>query len=144
MNLPAPIPGLVVSYSYLWRNEALRGVEEGRKDRPCVVILTVDGSDGEWVVTVAPITHSPPTRADEAIVLPLRTKARLGLDDQPAWIMAKDLNQFTWPGVDLRPVHRGANRCDYGVIPTRLLFQVKDRVLAMIRAGRVGITRRSE
>lgn len=144
MKLPVPAPGLVIHYSYLWRDEALRGSEEGRKDRPCVVILAVVRSNGERVVTVAPITHSPPAHADEAVVLPLKTKARLGLDDQPSWIMAKDLNQFTWPGVDLRPVRRGADRCDHGILPTRLLLQVRDRVLAMIRAGRVGMTRRDE
>lgn len=144
MNVPAPTPGLVVSYSYLWRDEALRGAEEGRKDRPCVVILTVDSSEGACVVTVAPITHSPPAQANEATVLPLKTKARLGLDDQPSWIMANDLNQFTWPGVDMRPVRRGADRCDYGILPTNLLLEVKDRVVAVIEAGKFRITRRSE
>lgn len=144
MNLPAPTPGLVVSYSYLWRDEALRGVEDGRKDRPCVVILTVNGIEGACVVTVAPITHSPPAQANEATVLPLKTKARLGLDDQPSWIVAKDLNQFTWPGVDLRPVRRDADRYDYGILPTHLLLQVKDRVVAMIETGKLRITRRSQ
>lgn len=34
MTLPRPIPGLVISYAYLWMQEALGGAEEGRKDRP--------------------------------------------------------------------------------------------------------------
>ena len=31
------------------------------------------------------------------------TKRRLGLDDQRSGIIAGDLNQIVWPGVDLRP-----------------------------------------
>jgi hypothetical protein len=30
--------GLVIRHAYLWWNEARQGREEGRKDRPCVII----------------------------------------------------------------------------------------------------------
>ncbi len=61
MSLPDPTPGLVIGYAYLWRDEARSGQEEGRKDRPCVIILSVQTLRGETVVTVAPITHAPPS-----------------------------------------------------------------------------------
>jgi hypothetical protein len=39
MPLPAPQRGLVISYAYLWHHEHRAGLEEGRKDRPCVIVL---------------------------------------------------------------------------------------------------------
>lgn len=62
-GLPEPEVGLVVSYSYLWREEKERGQIEGRKDRPCAIVLAVDQSRpavGRKQVAVAPITHSQP------------------------------------------------------------------------------------
>lgn len=144
MNLPEPRPGLVVCYSYLWWDEARQGREEGRKDRPCVVVLVVRAVGDETRVTVAPITHSPPTSLLEAVVLSAATKVRLGLDERPSWIVTNDLNSFSWPGVDLRPVRRGTKRCDFGVLPTSLLAEVRDRVLAVARAGHARLTPRSE
>ncbi len=104
MPLPEPRPGLVVRYAYLWRSEAARGREDGSKDRPCVVVLAVHAQGRELVVTVAPITHSPPAAAARAVELPAATKRRLGLDGARSWIVTDDLNRFVWPGPDLRPV----------------------------------------
>ena len=54
MAFATPTAGLVIRYSFLWREEAARGIEEGAKDRPCAVILvTEDDPDGP-VVTVLP------------------------------------------------------------------------------------------
>ena len=144
MNLPEPRPGLVVAYSYLWRDEARRGQEEGRKDRPCVVVIAVQTVGGRTRVTVAPVTHAPPTSPGEAVLISAATKIRLGLDERPSWIVTNDLNTFTWPGPDLRPIRRGAGRCEFGVLPMRTLAQVRDSVLAMARAGRAGLTPRSD
>jgi hypothetical protein len=142
--LPDPAPGLVIGYAYLWRDEAARGLEEGRKDRPCVIVLSVQTVEGRTVVTVAPITHTPPDRADQAIEILAETKARLGLDGQRSWIIASDLNRFIWPGVDLRPIQRGAQRYDYGLLPANLYRELRDKVLAIARAGRAAITARTE
>lgn len=60
MPLPEPVPGLVVSYAYLWRNQQEQGRDEGVKDRPCVVVLAVRQGEGERIVTVAPVTRTPP------------------------------------------------------------------------------------
>ena len=63
-GFPEPEAGLVISYSYLWKEEEERGQTEGRKDRPCAIVLAVDDpdpkADGRTQVAVAPITHSPP------------------------------------------------------------------------------------
>ena len=144
MALPDPTPGLVIGYAYLWRDEARRGREEGRKDRPCVIILSVMTKPGRTVVTVAPITHAPPARPELAIEIPAATKRRLGLDDDRSWIVASDLNQFVWPGADLRPVVRGARRFDYGLLPGPLFRQVRDRVLALARTGQAVLTARRD
>jgi hypothetical protein len=142
--LPKPVPGLVISYAYLWRDEALRGLEEGRKDRPCVIILSVEEADGRTVVTVAPITHSPPAYPESALELPAATKQRLGLDGERSWVVAADLNRFAWPGVDLRPIRKGANTYAFGQLPAAFYLQLRDRVVALARAGRASITPRTE
>jgi hypothetical protein len=142
--LPDPAPGLVISYAYLWRDEALGGQEEGRKDRPCVIILSVETKNGQTVVTVAPITHNPPARPESAVEIPPATKARLGLDAARSWVVAADLNRFIWPGVDLRPVRRGGTEYAYGLLPAALYREVRDKVLALARAGRAAMTTRGD
>ncbi|MDF0490607.1 hypothetical protein PX554_20960 [Sphingomonas sp. H39-1-10] len=39
MQIPEPVPGLVIRYAYLWSHEAKVGHEEGSEDRPCAVLL---------------------------------------------------------------------------------------------------------
>ncbi len=41
MGIPAPEPGLVLNYAYLWHDEHRAGHEEGRKDPPSVIVLSV-------------------------------------------------------------------------------------------------------
>ncbi|WP_245162542.1 type II toxin-antitoxin system PemK/MazF family toxin [Brevundimonas sp. AJA228-03] len=142
--LPRPVPGLVVCYAYLWRDEALRGRQEGRKDRPCVIVLSVEDRDGQTIVTVAPVTHAPPRYPDSAVEIPAATKARLGLDGDRSWIVAADLNRFVWPGVDLRPIRRGSGTYAYGLLPDALYRRLKDRVLRLARSGRLAQTFRND
>ncbi len=144
MALPDPVPGLVIGYAYLWRNEARRGQEEGRKDRPCAIVLSVQNSDGQTVVTVAPITHTPPASPDIAVEIPAATKKRLGLDSARSWIVAADLNRFIWPGVDLRPIGRGKHTYAYGLLPAVLYAQLRDRVLNLAHRGRAALTPRDD
>lgn len=107
MGFPQPEAGLVISYSYLWSDEAKAGHVEGRKNRPCAIVLVVQQSEGKApVVTVVPITHSPHSTPDATIEIPPAIKRHLGLDDQPSWIVLDDFNVFTWPGFDLRPSRR--------------------------------------
>ncbi len=116
MPLPGPLPGLVMHYSYLWQDEHRRGQEEGTKNRPCVLVLAVTSEGGEPVVMAAPVTHTPPRTAEEAVEIPATTKNRLGLDEGRSWIVVTEINRFVWPGVDLLPVS-GKGGYDYGVLP---------------------------
>jgi hypothetical protein len=100
----------VVRYSFLWSSEARVGETEGRKDRPCVVVTAVRRiAEGRFRVRVLPITHVPAEPA-RSIAIPPRVKRHLGLDDDASWIVLDEVNEFVWPGVDLRPVSRAKPR----------------------------------
>ena len=144
MSFCEPCPGLVVRYAYLWRHEAARGREEGSKDRPCVVVLTVRARSDDLIVTVAPITHRPPRAASRAVELPVATRRRLGLDAARPWIVTDDLNRFVWPGPDLRPIPGRPASFAYGLIPAALYEQVRLAVLDHAREGRVRRIDRTE
>ncbi|MDX8538889.1 hypothetical protein RFM23_14800 [Mesorhizobium abyssinicae] len=127
MSLPKPVPGLVVSYSYLWAHEDRKGAEEGRKNRPCALIAARQIVEGREVVTVVPVTHSAPADPADAIEIPAPLKAHLGLDDMPSWIVVSETNDFLWPGPDLRPI--AAGRFDYGMLPPRFYAYLRERIL---------------
>lgn len=130
MSWPAPRPGLVIRYSYLWKREADTGREEGIKDRPCAIVMAVETDHGEQEVVVLPITHSPPANLADAIEIPAATKARLRLDYERSWIVISETNEFIWPGPDLRPVPGpDANAVTYGALPPRFFSYVRDRFL---------------
>ena len=139
MPLPkAPIPGMVVRYSFLWSSEARAGETEGRKDRPCVVITAVlREADGRFRVRVLPITHSP-TEAARSVAIPQRVKRHLGLDTEASWIVLDEVNEFVWPGVDLRPVSRSKPGVwTFGVLPTELFDEIRDKLRAVINQRRI-------
>jgi hypothetical protein len=103
--IPAvPLRGAVIRYAYLWADENRRGQEEGRKDRPAVVLaLSVRDAEGATNVLVLAVTHTPPSDFDDAVPFPPDAKRRIGLDDAPAWIVTTEANAFVWPGPDVRP-----------------------------------------
>lgn len=144
MALPIPRPGLVIRYAYLWRFEADQGRQEGIKDRPCAVILTVAKQAGLTTVVVAPITHRPPADATSAFELPIETKRRLALDPVPSWIVTSDLNVFTWPGPDIRLVD--PKRPDlgfaYGYLPYKLTQHLIESVRSLLRERKAGTVNR--
>jgi len=70
MPIPPAEPGLVISYAFLWSHEHDRGDVEGRKRRPCAVVLAIRTEAGRVTATVAPITHSPPRDAAAAVEIP--------------------------------------------------------------------------
>jgi mRNA-degrading endonuclease toxin of MazEF toxin-antitoxin module len=143
--LPAPEPGLVIGYAYLWHSEYQRGREEGVKDRPCAIVLTARENDGQVIVTVVPITHEPPKRTDEAVEIPLATKRRLGLDAARSWAVVSEVNRFAWPGPDLRTVsRREPDRFDYGFVPPALFRQIRETLVACAAAQRVRSVPRTE
>lgn len=135
MPIPIPEPGLVISYAYLWHREHQAGQDEGRKDRPCAIVLTAErADDGGTVVVVLPITHSPPTRGDTAVEIPQVVKRHLGLDAQRSWIIVSEGNEFVWPGYDLRR-RTNSDRYDYGLLPPRFFGQVLGAFAAYHRSG---------
>jgi hypothetical protein len=136
MPIPTPEPGLVISYAYLWHDEHRIGGEEGRKERPSVIVLAVESeADGGTIVTVLPITHSAPSDPVTATEIPSPVKRHLGLDDSRSWIVVAEGNEFLWPGYDLRKIPR-SDRYDYGFLPPRFFARVIDAFDACYRAGR--------
>jgi hypothetical protein len=141
---PDPVPGLVISYSYLWVQEHKRGQEEGLKNRPCAVVLVSRDDDGERVVTVLPISHTPQADPMLAVEIPAAVKRRLKLDDERSWIVLSEANRFIWPGPDLRPVTPGdAASVVYGPLPFALFEEVRRKLIAAIRAKRTIVVPRS-
>src|SRR4051812_45487487 len=69
--------------------------------------------EGRVVVTVVPVTHSPPIDPAEAVEIPPALKAHFGLDDLPSWIVVTETNDFPWPGPDLRPCAGKPDRFHY-------------------------------
>ncbi|WP_404356976.1 growth inhibitor PemK [Methylotuvimicrobium sp. KM1] len=131
MALPTPEAGLVISYAYLWSNEYKQGKLEGLKNRPCAIILVVQNEEGGKKVTVAPITHTPPSNPDAAIEIPIKVKNHLGLDSERSWIILNDFNEFLWPGYDLRPIAAMDNKVDYGVLPPLFYTQIVSKILEL-------------
>jgi hypothetical protein len=143
MAIPAPEPGLVINYAYLWHREHEAGQEEGRKDRPSVIILCVERQeDDATVVTVLPVTHSPPSEPRDAIEIPAAVKRHLGLDEARSWIVLGEGNEFVWPGYDLRKVPN-TKRIDYGFLPPRFFDAVRQAFVACYKAGKARRIRRS-
>ncbi|MEK7661327.1 MAG: type II toxin-antitoxin system PemK/MazF family toxin [Pseudomonadota bacterium] len=142
MPLPNPEPGLVISYSYLWRNQQEKGNAEGRKNRPCVIILAVENKAGETKVTVAPITSSALKNAADGVEVPLEVKKHLGLDSGNSWIIITEVNQFVWPGYDIRPIKANNDKFDYGFIPSKLFRKVKASLFEVAKMRKLKIVPR--
>ncbi|MBV8614801.1 MAG: type II toxin-antitoxin system PemK/MazF family toxin [Acetobacteraceae bacterium] len=134
----------MIEYSYLWVREASAGLEEGQKPRPCLV-LAVEMRSGSLRVAVAPITTRPPV-SDDGVEMPASTIERLGLRGAPCWILFTELNEFAWPGPDLRAAS-GQGRepfWRYGAAPARLHACVRDEVLRRYQAGSASVVQRTD
>ncbi|HYC65362.1 MAG TPA: hypothetical protein VEC14_11575 [Reyranellaceae bacterium] len=146
MTLLKPEAGLVVSYSYLWHVEHVKGQEEGRKDRPCAIVLVVaDGKSARQRVLLLPVTHSAPTDSDSAVEIPTVVKRRLGLDSQRSWIVLSEWNETLWPSPDLRRTsRRKAASIAYGFLPPRFFNHVRERFLAVVRERKARRVKRAQ
>jgi hypothetical protein len=97
------------------------------------------------IVTVIPVTHTPPSDPADAVEIPAALKTHLGLDDLPSWIVVTETNDFLWPGPDLRPVPGTTpSRFDYGMLPPRFFAHVRDRLLRAHRHRKLDRVPRSE
>lgn len=131
MPLPKePFPGMVVRYGFLWRREHDQGAREGRKFRPCVVVIaTRRDPDGRFLVRVMPFTHAAPSAPDRAVAVPSKLKRHLGLDEDSSWVVIDEANEFVWPGPDLRPVAQTKPGVwTFGVLPRDFMRRIKDAV----------------
>jgi len=142
MTFPAPKPGLVIRYSFLWSHEARAGADEGSKDRPCAIVVaaTLDGA-GDVTVLVAPITHAPPEE-DDSIRVPPTVARSLGLDGERHWIRVDELNEFVWPGYDLRPIAGQPDAYAYGMLPRALYEALRTAIRARLKRIRPQVQKR--
>lgn len=144
MKIPPPKPAQVIRYSYLWGNEHDDGKEEGRKDRPAAIVMTLQSEGGDLQVAVVPITHSAPESATDAMELPQGIKRQLGLDDERSWVVLTEINVFVWPGPDLRPTGEGAEETVlYGYLPANVFRDIRDRLVANIKVGKTRQVKRT-
>lgn len=146
MNGAPPGRGAVIRYSYLWAEEHRSGREEGRKDRPALVLaLSTRTERDELELLVLAITHSAPAEPSAAVEVLADLKRSLGLGDSRSWIVTTEANAFVWPGPDIRPVPgRTPRTVIYGYVPERLLRDVAASFLANRRRQLAGVTVRSE
>ncbi len=143
MAIPSPELGLALNYAYLWHEEFRSGREEGRKNRPTVIVLcSTQAEDQTTIVTVLPITYAEPKHANEAVEIPQAIKKHLGLVDERSWIIIAEGNEFIWPGFDLRKVPN-TDADDYSYLPPRFFDQVRDAFVEFGRAGKLKSTVRS-
>jgi hypothetical protein len=145
---PEPQVGLVISYACLWSEEAEKGRVEGRKDRPCAIILAIDepadAAHQRKHVAVVPITHSRPHNPNVAVEIPAGVKKHLGLDSDPSWVILDELNEFVWPGFDLRPIKGDDSRIDYGLLPPKLFDRLIEKFVELREQGNVAQTSRDD
>jgi hypothetical protein len=145
--LPAPVPGLVIRYAYLWHREHLAGREEGEKDRPCAIVVALRAAEdaGETRVLVLPVTHSAPAQPTLAVEIPAPVKKRLRLDADRSWVVLSEWNEFVWPGPDLRRAPGGnESSVAYGMLPPGLFAIIRDRFLALATAAQARRVPRTE
>lgn len=131
MALDPPKPGQVIDYRYLWWDERRRGLEEGRKDRPCAVVFAVENQDGKTRVYVLPITHARPAGNEDGMEVLHQWKQYLRLDDQSSWIITSELNHFEWPGPDV--VGTDTSAITRGLLPHKVISRLREMILVRIR-----------
>lgn len=130
MPLPAPKPGLVIRYDYVWANEALAGRDQG-KERPACLIAASDPTASPRFVVILAITHTQPDQDTVGIEIPAKVKQAIGLDDAPSWIIVSEYNVDEWPNGGLSPIPGRAGVFGYGFIPPGLFAQVRAKFLEL-------------
>jgi hypothetical protein len=131
VTLPAPQPGLVIRYSYLWAEDAAEGREEGGKERPAAVVLVVDEPESAAPrVYVLPITHSRPAKGVDALEIPAAVARKVDLDADRSWVILSEFNEFVWPGFNLALIPgRMSPTIAYGYLTPGFFSKLRDRWL---------------
>ena len=147
MPLLAPEIGLVIRFDYLWKTESEAGQDDGVKDRPCVIVLSVDQfDDGGHQVMVCPISHTPPVHGQPAVLVPGNVARHIDLDDRQSWIKTHEVNRFLWPAARLPfgIAKTPSGHWFYGFIPPSLYRIVRDQVISHHRQGKLKLVDRDE
>lgn len=113
----------MIRYDYLWREEAAEGAVEGRKERPCAIVIAHTDTNGVPRALLVPITHSQPEKGN-GILLPPKVKRYLGLDDLPSWIITNEVNDVEWSDPGIVPISK--KKWAYGFLPPQLMQTVLD------------------
>lgn len=142
VTFPRPTAGMVIRYDYIWLHEHLAGQDQGNKDRPCVVVLTIPGKATRCIVL--PITHAEPADNTDAMLIPPPVKARLRLDAAPSWVILTEANAFEWPGPDVRPlIPAHPEAAIHGLLPEIMIKEIRRRVVERARANAIRIIGRT-
>ena len=141
MALPAPKPGLVIRYDYLWLQEASGGRDQG-KDRPACLVAASDSSSRPHYVVILPITHSRPSADTVGIEVPPKVRRAVGLDDEPCWVIVSEHNVDEWPNAGLASIPGRPGIFAYGFLPPRLFADIKRQFLDLARRNRSAGVRR--
>jgi hypothetical protein len=148
MKIPAePRIGSLISYSYLWADEATEGRTKGTKTRPAAIVMARSDIGPVPIAYVLAITHVPPGPGDalRKLEIPARVKSHLGMDESPSCVVLDELNVFAWPGFDLRAVPRSTPpTCIYGVLPTSLFEDIRQGMLGHMRGLSLRVVKRRE
>ena len=92
-----PSLGDVWEYPYLWSWQAGRGETEGRKARPCALVLINRRQENQTEVILVPVTTKEPATGTHFIEVPQIEKKRAGLDEQlKLWVICDEFN-FDFP-----------------------------------------------
>jgi hypothetical protein len=135
LPLPAPSLGLVVRYGFIWAGAVRRPPPDAGKDRPCLIVdleqVAAPPGAGRPAlrVTWLPISHVAPREGEQALVIPPRVAAHLGLTWERSWLYTSYAAEDDWP-FDLAKIPGSPDRFDHGFIPPRLF----DAVAALFRA----------
>lgn len=99
-TIDLPKVGHVLRYVYLFAHEQKAGRDEGVKERFVVVIAIVGKR-----YSVAAITTKGEGRAN-ALPLPAPVANAAGVEPGSS-VVIDEINLFTWPGFDIRPLMKG-------------------------------------
>ena len=142
MAKPVPQGGLVIRYDYLWTSEEREGREQGSKDRPCAIVLTMPlTTSSSQRVVVCGITRTPPGASEEGVLIPPKVKHHLGLDEhRPSWAIVSEANLIDWDDPGIVPTESGS--WSYGFLPSALADDLARRLLARYQTGQLPLANR--
>ncbi len=144
MTSRKPEMGDILSYRYLWSREAQRGVQEGSKARPSVVLLATEQDDDPLKVVLLPITHSEPNNLADAFLIPTDEAKSAGLDEAKNYVSLIEYNQFEWKGYDVESIPRSNPQTEYyGKISKDLLNQLVREVIVRKKRNQLSVVPRN-